>query len=87
MACSTPPMPTDLKCSFVEREKHRIDISFEGVVKSIIDDNNRSKVSFGPHLTFTIYSEMRHIFAIGDRYRVSIWNDGSGDFELLGNEQ
>jgi hypothetical protein len=86
MACSLIPILAHDDCSFVEREKHRIDIYFEGVVQSIIKDTACSKVIFGPHLTFTIYSEMRHIFKVGKRYRVSIWNDGSADFELLENE-
>lgn len=98
MACSLLSIPALDECSFVEREKHKIGISFEGTVHSIIEDDNSSKVEFRhthklkeftmtvPVLTFTVYSEIRRIFHIGQSYRISIYHDGSADFELLENE-
>ena len=97
MACSLLSIPALDECSFVEREKHKIDISFEGTVHSIAEGDNFSKVEFRhthklkeftmtvPILTFTVYSEIRHIFHIGQSYRVITYHDGSADFELLEN--
>ena len=87
MACNTPPIPnTDLECSFVEREKHRIDVCFQATVSHIEPMICYSIISFNRNMKITVYSEIRHIFDVGQQYRVSIWNDGSADFELLENE-
>lgn len=85
MACSVIPIQNiDLECSFVEREKHRIDLSFEGTVTRIEELGDSSRINFGKIIS-VIHSEIRHIFQLGQRYRVSIWNDGSVDLNLLGN--
>lgn len=83
------------ECSFVEREKHKIGISFEGTVHSLIEHDNFSKVEFqhthklkeftitAPILILTVYSEIRYIFHIGQSYKIDIYPDGSADFELI----
>lgn len=85
MACSFLSIPALDNCSFVEREKHKIDICFQATVSAVENMIGYSIISFNRNMKITVYSEIRHIFDVGQQYRVGIWNDGSADFELLEN--